>query len=611
MPDPLPLRILEDDRIVFDGCLVRPLELGRQQAGEPEPYVALAVAGSGPTRLVVARQEERDNVSRHHTLLEPLPSGRVRLTNRTRAPLPCPGAPGNVLAPGAAVELTPPFALPLPGRTIAVAAADSADPDDLHSLDEPTVGPGGLPDLSRHLQSLTALQGPQLQEMVGWLQKTMGVLQATVGAADFLEKATAALVEIVGLDHGRALLLQGEQWQVAAVHGAAPADGGMWQPSRHVLRRVRAEKKTFWQSRPRPSTGDTPSLAPLRAVVAAPITDAAGNVVGALYGERRKAADSAPRLSGELEALLVDLLACGVATGLARQTQEKAALEAQVRFEQFFTPELARDLARQPDLLQGRDAEVTLLFCDVRDFSRFSEKIGPSETMRWMNDVLGQLSACVLAEQGVLVNYLGDGLSAMWGAPRDQPDQAARAVRAGLAMLAAVPAVNQRWKEALGGKVAVGVGINTGPAKVGNIGSLFKFQYGPHGPSVNLASRVEGLTRQLKLPLLVTRATRERLGAEFIARRVVKARVVNIEGPVDLYEVEAAGSEQKRLFFAESEAALDALESGDHAAAARKAGTLLLDARNDGPLLLVLSRATTALMQDGRGFDKVWESPGK
>ena len=88
---------------------------------------------------------------------------------------------------------------------------------------------------------------------------------------------------------------------------------------------------------------------------------------------------------------------------------------------------------------------------------------------------------------------------------------------------------------------------------------------------------------------------------------MVKARVVNITESVDLYEVETAGLERRRQFFAESGAAL---EAGDFALAAHRAGMLLLDHRGDGPLLL-LSRASTALVQDGRGFDPFWEPPGK
>jgi hypothetical protein len=110
--------------------------------------------------------------------------------------------------------------------------------------------------------------------------------------------------------------------------------------------------------------------------------------------------------------------------------------------------------------------------------------------------------------------------------------------------------------------------------------------------------------------MLVTAATCRQLGTEFVARRVCKARVVNISGPVDLYEV-APATDATRTFFRESEDALDALEAGDFASAARRAGALV-DPSGDGPLLLVLSRAAHMLVQ-GRNapFDPVWEPPGK
>jgi adenylate cyclase len=541
----------------------------------------------------------------------PLPSGRVRVKNRSQAPLACPAAPGGAIAPGAEVELAPAFSLHLPGRTVTVAPPDTGEPPGLHSLDAPTIAPSKLADLSGRLLSLPALPGSQMDEMVGWLQTTMGVLQSAVGAADFLHKAAEALVQIVGLDHGRVLLAEGDGWSTAPAHRDTTEEDDPRPPSRHVLAQVRDKKKTFWLSQNRPAGAETPSLEPLERVVAAPVLDSDGDVIGALYGERRRAGPSPLRVGGKVEAMLVELLACGVAAGLARQAQEKAALQARVRFEQFFGPDLARRLAEQPALLESRDAQVTVLFCDVRNFSGLSEKLGPAETVRWMNELLSELSRRVLAEQGVLVDYIADELVAMWGAPQDQPDQAARAVRAGLAMLAALPEVSRRWQATLGGPVQIGIGINTGPARVGITGSEFKFKYGPLGNTVNLASRVQGLTKYLKCPLLVTGDTRAQLGGDLLARRVVRARVVNIEQPVDLYEVAEAGSEYRRQFCAESEVALEALESGDFALAARKAGTLLLDYKGDGPLLLTLSRASSALMQDGRDFDPVWEPPGK
>src|SRR5205823_4708743 len=177
----------------------------------------------------------------------------------------------------------------------------------------------------------------------------------------------------------------------------------------------------------------------------APLLDAHGTINGALYGER-PAAGTRETGNPRLEALLVDLLASGVSTGLARQEQERQAAEDRIRFEQFFTPQLAERLRRDPGMLQGRDADVTVLFTDVRNFSKFSEKLGPQKTIAWMNEVMNVLSQCVLDQDGVLVDYIGDELMAMWGAPEPQPDQRSRAIRTGLAMIAALAGLNDKWQ---------------------------------------------------------------------------------------------------------------------------------------------------------------------
>src|SRR5207237_5651604 len=112
-------------------------------------------------------------------------------------------------------------------------------------------------------------------------------------------------------------------------------------------------------------------------------------VIGVLYGDRRRDGMwvASPALT-KLDAMLVELIATGVAAGLARLEQEQAALTARVQFEQFFTAELAHQLATQPNLLEGRDAEVTILFCDIRGFSAFSERLGPARTVAWISDVM-------------------------------------------------------------------------------------------------------------------------------------------------------------------------------------------------------------------------------
>ena len=110
----------------------------------------------------------------------------------------------------------------------------------------------------------------------------------------------------------------------------------------------------------------------------------------------------------------------------------------------------------------------------------------------------------------VLVDYLGDALMAMWGAPEEQPDHPRLACRAALAMLDQVPGLNGRWQAALGEPMGLGIGINTGTAQVGNVGSRHKFKYGALGHTVNLASRVTGAARPGSI--LVSEETREAIG---------------------------------------------------------------------------------------------------
>ena len=175
-----------------------------------------------------------------------------------------------------------------------------------------------------------------------------------------------------------------------------------------------------------------------------------------------------------------------------------------MQFEQFFTPQLAAQLERDPQLLEGRNADVTLLFADIRGFSRVSERLGPARTMAWIQDTMGALSDCVLAHDGVLVDYIGDELMAMWGAPAPQADHAELACFAARQMLESLADVNARWQAELGGPVRLGIGLNSGVARVGNTGSRQKFKYGPLGDVVNVASRVQGATKYLGADCLIT-----------------------------------------------------------------------------------------------------------
>jgi adenylate cyclase len=347
------------------------------------------------------------------------------------------------------------------------------------------------------------------------------------------------------------------------------------------------------------------------AAIAAPILSVEGEVVGALYGERRRSTTAGflPRID-RLEAMLIELLASGVAAGLARQAHQSAALAAEVRFQQFFTPELARHLAARPDLLAGQESEITVLFADIRHFSRLSDKLGPGKTVKWINHVMEALSDCVHEQAGVLVDYIGDELMAMWGAPESQTDHAARAVRAALGMFDVLPELNEQWSIELGEPMDLGIGINSGVAQVGNMGSARKFKYGPLGGMVNLASRIQGLNKYLRSRLLVSKETWSRLGPERVGRRIGFVRVVNIEAPVELYELATKGTPRFAEIGQGYEAALALFERREFRQATRTLGALLPDFPDDGPSLVLLSRVVNAMVDPER-FDVVFVPPGK
>jgi adenylate cyclase len=309
----------------------------------------------------------------------------------------------------------------------------------------------------------------------------------------------------------------------------------------------------------------------------------------------------------KMEAMLVEVLAGGVAAGLARAEEERKVLQMQ----QYFPPRLAAKLANHPELLEGRETDVTVLVCDLRGFSRITEKLGPAKTVRWISDILTVISQCVLDEEGVVVDYIGDEMMAMWGAPEDQPDHATRACRAALAMLEHLPRLNAEWQPKLDVELGLGIGINSGIAQVGNVGSRVKFKYGPLGNTVNVASRVQGATKYLKTPLLITDATQHRLDHRFQTRRLCQVRVVNIEQPVSLFELTGLVPESWLQLKKGYEEALEEFSGRRFREACRILGDLIPRHRNDGPALILLSRAVACLVEEPDPFDPVWELPGK
>ena len=595
--------VFENRKSVFNVSFIGTLEIGRQDRGEAGPYSVKTEGKS--TRLVLAKLEE-DRVPRKYLRIDPQPNGTVTITNLS-ARVPIRMEQGPLVKPEGQITLPPPLTLLIEQRAVRVQPTASTAAN-LQSLPDSTMAPFQHVSLSGNISSIIGKGEENVTGVVRWLHAAMGVLQSAAGSSDFFQRAARAVVDLVGLDSCRVLLHEQGAWKMQALQTAegVPRLSDV-QGSRKILDKILQEKRTFWEL---PSANFTASLMGVKALVAAPILSPQGEVIGVLYGDRSSKSDGLRPIT-HVEALLVELLASGIAAGLARVEQEQAALRAQVTFQQYFTPRLSRRLAENPELLDPRDEDVSVLFCDIRGFSRITERLGTKRTLNWTGDVLGALSECVMREEGTLVDYVGDELMAIWGAPDEQPDHARRACRAGLDMLSQLPVLNQRWQAELSEPIQIGIGVNSGVASVGNVGSHIKFKYGPRGTVVNVASRVQGANKFWKTSLLITGTTHAHLNDTFSSRRLGQVRVVNIGEPVTLHEVSLPGQASWPTLQQQYEAALAQFEKKEFRQAVRILGNLLPDYPEDGPAFVLMARAVQCMVEEPEKFDPVWTLPGK
>ncbi len=598
-----------------ESVLIRSVvEFGRQNEREPHIPPGTRVWERDHPRYVIA-DITKTVISRTHVLVEPTSSGAVKLTNRSRGPITLEGRPA--LREGEEREFVLPVMLGIGDLRLRLRYADDEE-SSVVSLDDSSFVLGRDLDLARSYAAtaLSRAEGGTLdnESLVKWVQAILGVLQGAAGTLDFFPRAARAVVDLIRLDSGRVLVREAERWVVRALQTAGPARSSEeWQPSRVIIQRVLQEKRTCFLAAAGVVNPEA-SLREVSAVVAAPIFDRQGDVVGILYGERRSGPLAKKSIS-RLEVLLVELLASGIAVGMARVRQEEQTVATRTRMEQFFTPEMARRLVENPNLLQGQDMEVSMLSCDIRGFSRICERLQPTpaRTLEWLNDVLGELSACVMKEDGVLVDYVGDELMNMWGAPDPQIDHARRACKAGLAMLEKVPQLNARWQTTTQEPMGVRIGINSGVARVGNVGSELKFKYGALGNTINLTARVQGAAKHFRTPLIITQATQKQLDSSFATRRLAQVRVMNIAEPVTLYELTLPGQAGFAELKGAYEDALAAFEKQEFRRAALLLGGLLAQERyaDDGPALVLMQRVINNLAERPKTFLTVWELPSK
>jgi adenylate cyclase len=559
--------------------------------------------GRGPARDNIPRCVLKDlYVSKDHIRVLELDDGRVRIENlsqRNSIRL----EDHTVIATCTSREVVPPVHLSVGETNVHI---ERAQPESEERLLQTIASP--IPRRADDMMHTTLMElgrAPSPETLAHWFETVIAVQRAAAGSPEFYEQTARAVVMLVGLDRGLVLLRREGRWMVQARYPDEDRPFGR-EFSLTTLDRVERERRTLFQSAQSvPSSSE--SLQGIEAVAAAPIFDPRDQIVGAVYGCRSRITAHAGLGIGHLEAQVMQLLASAVGVGLARQEQEARAMRRLVQLEQFFPGDLAREMEQNPHVLDGQEREVSVLFSDLRGFSRMAERLGPMDTFRLAGDVMDRLTTRVQETGGVVVHYAGDGLMALWNAPKDVPDHAVRACRAALAMLSDQSALDAVWQERVGGPVRLGIGVNTGPALCGNTGSKQKFHYGALGHAVNVASRVEGATKQLGIPIMLTGSTQAQLGNGFATRRLCRARLPGIDGATDLYELHAeTATEEWREWQMTYERGLALFEAGRWLEACRTLHTLLFgDVAHDRPTLMLLSRATQALQEPPEPFDAV------
>jgi len=229
------------------------------------------------------------------------------------------------------------------------------------------------------------------------------------------------------------------------------------------------------------------------------------------------------------------LLALNVLHGYFVETRARRRM-AQL-FGEYVPPALVNQMAEDPEKYTGdaKNEIITCMFGDLRNFTSLAETLDPTALRRLLNEYFTEVSLVIHDHRGTVDKYLGDGVMAFWGAPLPDPDHARNAVRAALAMQDAVRRVEGRLPFQPGSTLAIGIGINTGLASVGDMGSRLRREYTAIGDPINLAARLESLTKYYNVGIVLGARTRE-LIPELVCRELDRVRVKGKEQAVSIYE---------------------------------------------------------------------------
>jgi adenylate cyclase len=229
----------------------------------------------------------------------------------------------------------------------------------------------------------------------------------------------------------------------------------------------------------------------------------------------------------------------GLLAASFNQMSEGLAERDQVRdlLGKVVSPAVAAELLRKNVTLGGEEREVTVLFSDIRSFTTMCEALGPQEMLGILNHYFTRMSAIVEAHGGVVDKYVGDAIMALFGAPLATPDDADRAMKTALEMCEALDEINRQWQAHGRPAINVGIGINTGVVVAGNMGSKTRLNYTVIGDGVNLASRLESLTKtpEYATRIIISSTTLAKAKGRYQTRRLGEVAVKGKQKPTEIY----------------------------------------------------------------------------
>ncbi|WP_432240458.1 CHASE2 domain-containing protein [Herbaspirillum robiniae] len=240
--------------------------------------------------------------------------------------------------------------------------------------------------------------------------------------------------------------------------------------------------------------------------------------------------------------LVAALFICNLGWGYLFEYRNRKAIVN--LFGEYVAPELVAEMAANPESynMEGEIRELTVMFSDVRGFTTISESLPPNELREYINVYLTAMSEDIRNDRGTLDKYIGDAVMAFWGAPLEVPDHAARAVATALRMQQTTVKLNEEFIRRNWPPLKIGVGLNTGQMRVGDMGSKIRKAYTVMGDAVNLSSRLESITKVYGVGVLVGHATRE-AAPGFAYRELDRVRVKGKNEPVPIYEPLATEAE--------------------------------------------------------------------